>query len=160
MPNHPTMPNTCARSFTRQQARFTPCSVYPRSRGDHIRTGAGEQGIEGLPPLARGSQIRPAPARSACRSTPARAGITLPSTCHRHKEIRKPKSWYGIHSGEAASFGSLEIHVEMSSPSRPLTRRPARQKKSGWRCRRPYDPAHFEVGAIVRQVACSSMERV
>src|SRR5690606_12376126 len=50
--------------------------VYPRSRGDHIRSNSRWSIRPGLPPLARGPLIAANAFGDGVRSTPARAGTT------------------------------------------------------------------------------------
>ena len=55
-------------------------AVHPRSRGDHSGVKALSASASGPPPLARGPRHSHAPAAAVVRSTPARAGTTLPLT--------------------------------------------------------------------------------
>ena len=94
--------------------RWPPTADHPRSRGDHCPARPGEARDDGPPPLARGSPRARGRWPSGVRTTPARAGITWPTSRRPCSRADHPRS-RGDH-GE----GVVGVDVEGGPP--PLAR--------------------------------------
>ena len=75
----------------------TPCTAYPRWRGEHSNRACSAAMIGGLPPLARGARRRPRRRRPAAGPTPAGAGSTACLGSARPSDAAYPR-WRGEHS--------------------------------------------------------------
>ncbi|SYU48835.1 Domain of uncharacterised function (DUF2825) [Klebsiella pneumoniae] len=71
--------------------------VYPRWRGEHLVRYARACGVNGLSPLARGTQRRSSSLAQTLRFIPAGAGNTFPRRRSEGKEAVYPR-WRGEHS--------------------------------------------------------------
>ncbi len=74
-----------------------PRTVYPRWRGEHMRTGIFIEGVHGLSPLARGTLILKGGEAVPVRFIPAGAGNTKLLSVYSPRDAVYPR-WRGEHS--------------------------------------------------------------